>query len=315
VILLALPNSESIALRLSRSMDATLGTVDVHTFPDGESYVRIDADVASRDVAIVASLHEPNERLLEILFLADAARESGAKRVGLIAPYLAYLRQDARFHRGEAITARTVASILSARVDWLVTVDPHLHRFASLSELFTIPALDVHAGPEVGRWIARNVDAPFIIGPDAESRQWVERIAKAAGAPFTVLSKIRRGDSDVIERVPDLAAYRSSTPVLVDDIISTGQTMIATVRHLRDQGMKPPVCVATHAVFAADADAQLQAAGAARVVTTNTILHQTNGIDVVPTIAAAYLVERGALDRQSHTESVSESVGMRARRP
>jgi ribose-phosphate pyrophosphokinase len=304
LVVLALPGSESIAIRLAEGMHATLGAVHFHTFPDGESYVRIDDDVAAREVVIVASLREPNEKLVNLVFLSDAARDMGATRVGLIAPYLAYLRQDTRFHPGEAITARTVAAMLSAHVDWLVTVDPHLHRFASLAELFSIPALNVHAGSEIGRWIGRNVAAPFIIGPDAESRQWVERIASAADAPFTVLTKIRRGDTKVIESVPDLGEHRSCTPVLVDDIISTGHTMIAAVRHLRDQAALPPVCVATHAVFAADAEAQLEAAGAARVVTTNTIVHQTNAIDIVPMIAAAALVERSMLDRASRSEAV-----------
>lgn len=304
LILLALPGSESIADRLADGMHATLGSAYFHTFPDGESYVRIDEEVASREVVIVASLREPNERLMNILFLSDAARDGGAERVGLIAPYLAYMRQDTRFHAGEAISARTVAALLSAHVDWLVTVDPHLHRFSSLADLFSIPALNVHAGPEIGRWIARNVAAPLIIGPDAESRQWVERIAKAAEAPFILLSKVRRGDSDVMESIPDLGTYRSCTPVLVDDIISTGQTMIAAVRRLRDQGVAAPVCVATHAVFAIDAEAQLRASGAARVVTTNTIVHQTNAVDVAPMVAAAALVERSMLDRGSRSEPV-----------
>ena len=304
LVVLALPGSESIAIRLADGMHSPLGAVHFHTFPDGESYVRIDEDVASREVVIVASLREPNEKLVNLLFLSDAARDMGAARVGLIAPYLAYLRQDTRFHPGEAVTARTVAALLSGHVDWLVTVDPHLHRFSSLADLFSISALNVHAGSEIGRWIGRHVAAPFIIGPDAESRQWVERIAKAAEAPFTILSKVRRGDADVIESVPDLGRYKSRTPVLVDDIISTGHTMIAAVRHLRDQAAIAPICVATHAVFALDAEAQLQAAGAARVVTTNTIVHQTNAIDVAPMIAAAGLVERSMLDRRSRSEPV-----------
>ena len=107
-----------------------------------------------------------------------------------------------------------------------------------------------------------------------------------------------------MENIPDLGTYRSCTPVLVDDIISTGQTMIAAVRRLRDQGVAAPVCVATHAVFAIDAEAQLRASGAARVVTTNTIVHQTNAVDVAPMVAAAALVERSMLDRGSRSEPV-----------
>jgi ribose-phosphate pyrophosphokinase len=286
-VLFALPENESLTIRLAEMIRADLGGVTLHDFPDGESYVRIDSEVGSRDVAIVASLHQPNDKLLALLFLADALRELGAARVGLVTPYLAYMRQDARFRPGEAITSRTVASLLSARIDWLITVDPHLHRYASLDALYTVPSTAILASAEVGHWIGVNVMNPFIIGPDAESRQWVERIAKAANAPFTVLTKTRHGDTDVIESIPDLGVHVASTPVLVDDIISTGRTMAAAVRHLRDQGAHSPICLATHAVFAENAEAELRSAGAARIVTTNTIVHHTNAIDVAPLISAA----------------------------
>jgi ribose-phosphate pyrophosphokinase len=187
---------------------------------------------------IVGSLDRPNDKLLPLVFLADVARDLGARRVGLVAPYLAYMRQDTRFHAGEAITSRSFASVLSAHIDWLITVDPHLHRFASLQDVYSIPAMAIHASVELGRWIAEHVPAPLIIGPDEESRQWVDVIAATASAPSTVLSKVRRGDTDVVESIPNLEGHRSRTPVLVDDIISTGETMVAAIRHLREQAPK-----------------------------------------------------------------------------
>ena len=287
VSILALPGATLFAARLARAMHVQAGAVAYHDFPDGESYVRIECKVASHDVVIVGSLDHPNDKLLPLVFLADAARELGARRVGLVAPYLAYLRQDTRFRPGEAITSRSFASILSGHVDWLITVDPHLHRFASLKDVYSIPATALHASDELGRWIAENVSSPFIIGPDEESRQWVDGIAATARAPSTVLSKVRRGDTNVVESIPNLEGHRSRTPVLVDDIISTGETMIAAIRHLREQGSPPPVCVAVHAVFADAAERAITAAGAARIVTANTILHSSNAIDLVPLVADA----------------------------
>jgi ribose-phosphate pyrophosphokinase len=287
VSILALPGAAPFAARLANALRVEAGVVAYREFPDGESYVRIDSPVASRDVLIIGSLDHPNGKLLPLVFLADAARDLGARRVGLVAPYLAFMRQDTRFRPGEAITSRSFASIVSAHVDWLVTVDPHLHRFASLQDVYSIPAMALHASAELGRWIAKNVSSPFIIGPDQESRQWVDVIAATAGAPSTVLSKVRRGDTDVIESIPNLDGHRSRTPVLVDDIISTGETMIAAIRHLRDQGAPEPVCVAVHAVFAGDAEHRIRPAGASRIVTTNTILHSSNAIDIVPLVADA----------------------------
>jgi ribose-phosphate pyrophosphokinase len=127
-----------------------------------------------------------------------------------------------------------------------------------------------------------------VIGPDGESEQWAAEVARGAGAPWLVLEKTRRGDRDVTVSVPDAGRLGGRTPVLVDDIISTARTMIAAVAHLVRLGSTPPpVCVGVHAVFAGDAQAELQAAGAARIVTTNTIAHPTNAIDIVPAIAAA----------------------------
>jgi ribose-phosphate pyrophosphokinase len=246
----------------------------------------VETDPTSRHVAIVATLDNPNEKTLPLIFLADALRDLGATRVGLVAPYLSYMRQDARFRPGEAITSRSFAALMSNHVDWLLTVDQHLHRYAALSDVYAIPATAVHVATDLGMWIAANIDSPFIIGPDAESRQWVDGIAAAAHAPSTVLTKTRRGDGEVIESIPELGDHPAShTPVLVDDIISTGQTMIAAIRHLRQQGANAPICLAVHAVFANDAYGKLRSAGASGVVTTNTITHASNCIDVVPAIA------------------------------
>jgi ribose-phosphate pyrophosphokinase len=284
-LFLPLPGNEVFAERLAAAVDGECGLLSLRDFPDGESYVRVDSDPTARDVQLVATLRHPNDETLPLVFLADAVRELGATRVGLIAPYLAYMRQDTRFRDGEAITSRSYARIISRAVDSLLTVDPHLHRVTRLRELYSIPATAIHVATEIGLWIAANVKSPLIIGPDQESRQWVEGIADAASAPSMVLIKMRRGDANVIESTLGADEYRSHTPVLVDDIIATGQTMVTAIRHLREQGRPPAECVGVHAVFADGAYASLKSAGAARVVTTNTIAHPSNCIDITPAVA------------------------------
>ena len=286
-LVFALPGNDIAAGRLARALGGEVGALTVHEFPDGETYVRVDTSPTARDVVIVATLRHPNAVLPSLVFLADVLRDLGAAHVGLVAPYLAYMRQDTRFRPGEAITSRSFAALVERSVQWLVTVDPHLHRFASLSELYAIPTQGVHAAADLGAWIAANVTSPFVIGPDAESRQWVDGIAAAAHAPSTVLVKTRRGDTDVVESIPNIDDRRSCTPVLVDDIISTGRTMIAAIGHLREQGAAAPVCVAVHAVFAGESYSDLARSGASQIVTTNSIVHASNLIDVIPSIAAA----------------------------
>ena len=279
-VVFALPGNEALAAALAANPGAETGALEMRRFPDGETYLRFDSPVRGRQVILACSLHQPDDKALSLLFAAATARELGATRVGVAAPYLGYMRQDKRFQDGEAVTSALFAKLLSQHIDWLVTVDPHLHRWHSLDQIYSVPSTVIPAAPLLAAWIKANVETPVLIGPDAESEQWVSAVAAIAGAPHVVLEKIRRGDRDVSVSIPDPAALRGRTPVLVDDIISTGRTMAAAVRHVMAQGFNAPVCVGVHAVFSGDAHAALLAAGAARVVTTDTIPHPSNGISV-----------------------------------
>ncbi|MDZ4142706.1 MAG: ribose-phosphate pyrophosphokinase [Sideroxydans sp.] len=279
-VLLPLPGNEAQAQALAQRLDAVIGQFMVRRFPDGETYLRIETELAGRTVIVVATLDRPDDKLLPLLFTAATAKELGAACVGLVTPYLAYMRQDQRFLSGEAVTSVYFAQLLSASVDWLVTVDPHLHRRDSLDEIYSIPSYVVHAAELVSTWIRQHVDSPVIVGPDSESEQWVAAVASASGAPYVVLRKIRRSDHEVEVSVPDVERWRAHTPVLVDDIISTARTMIETVGHLRRAGLPPPICIGVHAIFAGDAYESLLSAGATRVVTCNTIVHVSNAIDL-----------------------------------
>lgn len=285
--LLALPGHEALAPRLCAALQAPAIALATRDFPDGESYLRIEDDVKGRAVAVLCTLHEPNPRFLPLAFVADTLRELGATSVGLVAPYLAYMRQDVRFKPGEAISSVYFSWLLSQCFSWLVTVDPHLHRWKSLGDIYDLDARVVPAAPAVGAWIRRHVPNAVLIGPDSESSQWVTAIAHFAGAPFVVLDKTRHGDRDVTIEVHDNPALRGRTPVLVDDIISTAHTMIAVVLQLRGMGLPAPVCIGVHGVFAPEAYRELATAGAERIVTTNTIPHESSEIDMSGSIAAA----------------------------
>lgn len=171
----------------------------------------------------------------------------------------------------------------------MITVDPHLHRIHDLNEVYSVPSRVVHAADPVAAWIGRKIKRPVLIGPDSESWQWVSDVAGRANAPFTVLEKTRRGDRDVEVSMPELDRWRDHTPVLVDDIISTGRTMIETLGHLKRLGLPPAVCIGVHGVFAGEAFEEIQQAGAAQVVTCNTIPHESNAIDLTAPLGAALI--------------------------
>ena len=286
-VVFALSGYDKQAIAIAKAIDGEVGSLALHRFPDGEGYVRLDAPVADREVVFVGSLNDPDSKALSLLFAAATARELGGHRVGLVAPYLAYMRQDRRFKPGEAVTSATFAHLLSSYFDWLVTVDPHLHRYRDLSAIYSIVTHVVPAAPSIAAWLQDHVRLPLLIGPDSESAQWVEEIAHLADAPYEILEKVRRGDREVAVSAPQVERWRDHTPVLADDIIASGRTMAMTVKSLRDAGMAPPVCIGVHAVFAGDALEVLQAAGPERIVSCNTIAHATNAIDLDQAIAEA----------------------------
>lgn len=286
-IVFHLPGDEIFADKLVRTLESERAALALHRFPDGESLVRLDADVSGRVVVLACSLALPNEKTLPLLFAADAARDLGASKVLLAAPYLAYLRQDRRFHAGEAVTSRTYAALLSTAFDGLVTADPHLHRYHSLDEIYRIPTRVVHTAPLIARWVSAHVERPLLIGPDSESEQWVAEVATGASAPWTVLQKIRRGDRDVEVSLPDVSTWRDRQPVLVDDIVSSARTMIQAVASIRRVGLTAPLCIGVHALFAPGAYDELLAAQPSRVLTCDTVPHASNEISVVEPMAHA----------------------------
>jgi ribose-phosphate pyrophosphokinase len=285
-LVIAMSGNEAMAHTLARTLGIDVGRIELRAFPDGETYLRFLSDLSGRTIVILCTLDRPNEKILPLLFAAATARKLGAEKVGLVAPYLAYMRQDRRFKPGEAVTSREVGRLLSDAFDWLVTIDPHLHRYGALADIYRIPTRVVHAASLISQWIKAHVAKPFVIGPDSESEQWVSAVAKDAGAPYTVLEKVRRGDRDVEISVNDLRDLDGRTPVLVDDIISSGRTMIEAVRLIAKRGGAVPVCIAVHGLFADQSDLLL-AQASARVVTSNSIPHATNGIEVGELLASS----------------------------
>jgi ribose-phosphate pyrophosphokinase len=293
-VILCVPGAAAMADAVVDGCSGERGAAEVRRFPDGEWFVRVDTAVAGREVVVVCSLDRPDDKIAPLLFLARTARELGATRVGLVAPYLAYMRQDARFAPGEGVTSVYFAQLLGRCFDWLVTVDPHLHRYAAMDEVYSIPVELARAAPGIAAWVRDAVAAPLFIGPDAESAQWVTEVARLCEAPHLVLDKRRRGDRDVEVSAPRIDRWPDRTPVVIDDIISTATTMIRAVEKLRRAGATAPVCVGIHAVFADGAHDALLAAGAAQIVTCNTVPHPSNAIDVGDAVGRAVAARLGA---------------------
>ncbi len=268
---------------LCQKMGIQEGVVTRRSFPDGESYLRVDTPVKDRACIVLAELAHPDSKYLPLAFLLTTLREFGASSVGLVAPYLSYMRQDRRFVAGEALTSRIFANLLSAQIDWLVTVDPHLHRYHELDEIYSVPTRVVQGAPALADWLKGQTNL-LLVGPDAESEQWVAELARRSGHPFVVGAKRRYGDRDVVVTLPDLSPYGDRMAVIIDDVISSGQTILKCMEALQQQGIARISCAGVHGIFAEGVDKTLMQRGLQQLITTNSIAHSSNVVDLTDSL-------------------------------
>lgn len=280
----AIADSTRFARRLARSLEAPFVPVRTHPFPDGETLVRV-SHRAGAEAILVQSFDGPDRKLMPALLAADALRRAGARRVTLIAPYLAYMRQDSVFRPGEPISQRVFGECLGRAFDRVLTVEAHLHRARRLGDVMPGRARSLSAAPAIARWLARRGGGAIAAGPDEESEPWIRAVARAAGVRWVVGAKRRLGDRSVRVRFPELP--RGTRAVVIDDIASSGATIAAAVRALRERGVRTVDAAVVHAIFAPGALDLIRRAGARTVVSCDTVEHPTNTIQCAPLVGAA----------------------------
>lgn len=287
-LLLHFEEDQASAKRIADDARMATACLERHRFPDGELKLRLPPKLPQR-VVLLRTLDHPNEKLVELLLVARTARQLGAEHLTLVAPYLAYMRQDIAFNPGEVISQRVVGNFLASLFDAVITVDPHLHRVATLQEAVPVPHAVVLSGaPLLSDWIAAHVHNPLLVGPDAESAQWIAQAAARHQFDYAVCEKVRHGDRHVEVALPDMTVAGRNV-VLLDDVASSGHTLAAACRLLLAAGAAGVDVAITHALFADDALALIHNAGVGRVWSTDCIPHTTNAVSMAPAIAAALL--------------------------
>ncbi|MCX8003825.1 MAG: ribose-phosphate diphosphokinase [Burkholderiaceae bacterium] len=285
-MLLAFDDEWDAAQRLGQAARLAPVCIARHRFPDGEIKLTLPPALPPR-VVLLRSLAQPNEKLVELLLASRAARELGAAHLTLVAPYLAYMRQDMAFAPGEAVSQRIVGAFLATLFDRVITVDPHLHRIDDLRAAIPLPeAVSLSAAPAIGAFLRQRVPGALLLGPDAESAQWVEQAAAAGGFAWGVATKQRHGDRDVRIALPALA-LRGREVVLLDDVASTGSTLAQAARAVYEAGAARVYVAVTHGLFVDGALAALRQAGVEAIWSADTVPHPTNAITVLPLLARA----------------------------
>lgn len=288
--LLHVDDEQGPATDLAHACGLSTACVERHRFPDEELRLRLPVDAQGRlpeSLVLYRSLDRPNDKLVELMLIARQARELGARRILLVAPYLAYMRQDIAFNPGEIVSQRVVGRFLAELFDGVVTVDPHLHRISDLREAIPLDAaISLSGAPVLAELIARHRAQPLLIGPDAESAQWIEAAAARQGFDYGVCTKVRHGDRSVDIQLPDVPVSGRQV-VLLDDVASSGRTLAVAARLLLQAGAASVDVAVTHALFAGDALDVIKAAGVGEVWSTDCIRHASNAIGMAPYLADA----------------------------
>lgn len=292
-LLLHFDDETAAAQRLAQAAELPARCIERHRFPDDELKLRLPVDAQGRlpeQIALLRGLYQPNEKLVELLLAAQTARSLGARRIVLVAPYLGYMRQDKAFTPGEAVSQQIVGRFLAGLCDALITVDPHLHRVARLQDAVPVPVAVALSGAEaLSDLVAQRRPGALLVGPDAESAQWIAQAAARHGFAHAVCTKERQGDREVRIRLPALAphAIEGRAVVLLDDVASTGHTLAQAARLLHAAGAASVDVAVTHALFVGDALHTLADAGIGEIWSTDCIPHPSNAVSMAGPLARA----------------------------
>ncbi|MEM3833165.1 MAG: ribose-phosphate diphosphokinase [Thermoprotei archaeon] len=288
-IVIGLSGGEHLYQKIADLLNINGIKAETKFFPDGELYLRLPVNnLTEEDVLIVQSLYnQPNNKLIEYIFAASTAKDLGARRVIGIIPYLSYARQDRRFKPGEAISLKIVANMIhNSGTDRLIVVDMHLHRVrgSELESIFKIPVSNVTVMPLFGDLFKDVVKNGIVIGPDDEAIEFAKAAAIKYNGKYTSFSKTRLGDREVSIIADKTIEFSNKDVLIVDDIISTGGTIITAVKLLRELNVKNIYVAATHALLVEGALDKLKSLQLKDLVSSNTVPSPITKVDATSVI-------------------------------
>ncbi|MFN3804576.1 MAG: ribose-phosphate diphosphokinase [Pyrobaculum sp.] len=277
--ILAFPNAFDIASELEGL--GPVGQIEERVFPDGEVVTRVP-DVGSEAAVVMRLFPNVNDNLVKLFLTVDALNDLGARKVVLVLPYLPYARQDRRFRRGEPISSKTMLKIFSSlSVHGVVTIDMHKHYVADYA-----PRLLVRNIYPAGEF-AKLIDAEVVISPDAGSAHRAEAVAKRLGAFYTYFKKFRDRETGAITLTPSLdLSLRGRRVAIVDDILSTGGTLVDACRAARTLGADYIYAVVTHCLLVKDAREKVHSC-VDRLICTDTVLNEFAEVKTAPLLREA----------------------------
>jgi ribose-phosphate pyrophosphokinase len=260
----------TLAQEIATSLRMNLGRALVGTFQNGETRIKLHDNVRGCDVFVIQPTCSPvDHHLMELLLLIDGLRRASAARVTAVIPYYGYAKQEKKTSGREPISAKLVANLIrTAGADRVLTMDLHA---PAIEGFFDIPVDHLQAGPMLADYIRDlNLPNPVVVSPDAGGVGRANRFRERIGAGLAIIAK-QRPDADIAEVLEIVGEVEDKTAIIVDDMISTGGTLVEAAHALLDRGARKVYACATHGVFAGNALANIHTSSLVETIVTNTI--------------------------------------------
>jgi ribose-phosphate pyrophosphokinase len=286
VILLILGGSASqkLAAKIAKELECPLIPIETRRFPDGERYIRIKGKLDDEVIVVQSTGYPQDENLMELFLILKNLKSMGTTKIKVVLPYFGYGRQERRFKSGEAVSAVIISDLLEAAgADEIFCINLHEE---NITEFFQIPVHNLSAMPSIAKYIKENLDNPVIIAPDKGALGFAKEIAEILGCEYDYLEKTRISP-EVVETKPKNLDVKGKDAVIIDDIISTGGTIVNAVEILKEHGASKVIVSCVHPVLVEDALLKIFAAGVDDVVATDTLLSDVSVISVAPLVANA----------------------------
>jgi ribose-phosphate pyrophosphokinase len=284
-LLCAFEEDRALAQALAHALGATFKPIRARRFPEGETHLTVPP--AAGTAILLRRLNDPEPKLMPLLLAADALRRRGASRLVLVAPFMPYMRQDRLFHPGEALSRDVIGRLLGERFDRIVTVQAHLHRTMDLADVFRPAQIDNLLAARLLAAVEGWPRDAVAVAPDREATPWARSFAAVLGGAWTSCAKQRSGDREValVLKHPQRVVGRHA--ILVDDIASTGVTLMRAAEALLGAGATGVDVAVVHAFLSAADEAALQRAGVRCIVSTDSLPHPTNAVSLCGLLSTA----------------------------
>ena len=279
------PSSQELGEKIAQLTGITKISVASRVFPDGESYVRLEGNVQDEHVVIVQTTCAPQDsRLMQLAFMAAAAKRNSAKKVTAVVPYLAYARQDKIFLQGENISIETIAAMLKAAgIDQLITINVHE---ANALKLFPFPAKTISAIPLLAEYFTKKgIKKAFALSPDKGAMYIAQQAQQVLGGEAGHLEKQRDRYTGQTSQTAKGLNVKGKSVIIFDDIISTGGTIVGAAKILREQGAEHVYAACVHGLLIGDAEKRILDAGVEEIVATDSIPSKNSKVSLAPLIS------------------------------